>query len=170
MTASMLPGLAAVTLFPAAMIYAGIMDVLTMRIRNALVLAIVALYAVLAPLAGFSLVEIGQSLAVAGVVFALTFALFSFGWIGGGDAKLASAAALWFGWDHALDYFLVASLFGGALTFAILGFRRMLLPATFCRSAWILRLHESRQGVPYGAALAPAALVVFPETAWFAAL
>ena len=48
------------------------------------------------------------------LVLVIAFACFAFGWIGGGDAKLAAAAALWFGFDHLLDYLVYASLFGGA--------------------------------------------------------
>ena len=51
------------------------------------------------------------------------------GWIGGGDAKLAAATALWFGFDHLLDYLLYASLFGGALTLVLLQFRQWPLPS-----------------------------------------
>jgi prepilin peptidase CpaA len=31
---------------------------------------------------------------------------------------------------------------------------------------WLNRLHEPRGGVPYGIALAAAALLIYPETAW----
>ena len=47
------------------------------------------------------------------VVLAVTFTFFSRGWIGGGDAKLAAATALWLGFDQLMNYLLYASLFGG---------------------------------------------------------
>ena len=50
------------------------------------------------------------------VILVFTFALFTFGWIGGGDAKLAAATALWLGWTPLADYGLVSALAGGALT------------------------------------------------------
>ena len=50
------------------------------------------------------------------MVLAVTFVFFALGWIGGGDAKLAAATALWLGFDHLLKYLLYASLFGGVLT------------------------------------------------------
>ncbi|HEX2256231.1 MAG TPA: prepilin peptidase [Afifellaceae bacterium] len=160
---------AATVLFPAAMIYAGIADLLTFKIRNALVLAVVLAFLVLAPIAGFGLVEIALSLAVALAVFIVTFGFFAAGWIGGGDAKLATAAALWFGWEHALSYFVLAAVLGGALTLALIAFRQVPLPAALaCRDA-LSRLHAASSGVPYGAALAAAALIVFPETGWYAA-
>jgi prepilin peptidase CpaA len=33
---------------------------------------------------------------------------------------------------------------------------------------WIAQLHDSKTGVPYGAAMAPAALIVLPQTGWLA--
>ena len=91
-----------------------------------------------------------------------------FGWIGGGDAKLASATALWFAPDQTLLYFIYAALFGGLLTVMILQMRTNLVPAFLYRISWIAQLREPKAGVPYGAAMAPAALLVFPSTAWLA--
>jgi prepilin peptidase CpaA len=156
--------------FPAAMIYAGIADLLTFKIRNVLVIAVALAFLVLAPLAGFAPVDIALSLAVALAVFAVTFGFFAAGWIGGGDAKLATAAALWFGWEHALTYFVYAALLGGALSLALILFRRIPLPATLSRISPVARLHSADSGVPYGVAFAAAALIVFPETGWYAAV
>ncbi len=170
MAIASMAGLAATIIFPAAMIYAGIMDLLTMKIRN-IVIAIVAIsYFVFAPLAGFSAYEIALSLAVAAAVFVVTFGFFAAGWIGGGDAKLATATALWFGWEHAVPYFIYAAIAGGLLTLLIIGFRAMLLPASLYSRQWIVRLHQSKSGIPYGAAFALAALIVFPQTDWLAAI
>jgi prepilin peptidase CpaA len=108
-------------------------------------------------------------LAAAAVVLMIAFIFFSQGWIGGGDAKLAAATALWFGFDYLLDYFIYASLFGGALTLTVLQFRKLPLPAALARQSWILRLHEADAGVPYGIALAAAALTVYPKTGWMPA-
>ena len=161
---------AASIVFPGAMIYAGIMDILTMKIRNVVVLIVAVGYFLMAPLAGFSLYDMGLSLAVAAAVFVVTFGFFAAGWIGGGDAKFAAATALWFGWEHALPFFVFATLAGGLLTLAIISFRAMPLPASFYGRDWIVRLHQSKTGIPYGAAFALAALIVFPQTHWLAAI
>jgi prepilin peptidase CpaA len=115
---------------------------------------------------GDMLAHTGAGLAV----LAITFSFFAFGWIGGGDAKLAAATALWLGFDHLLAYAIYASIFGGALTLVIIKFRVMPLPALLARQAWVRRLHETGAGVPYGIALAAAALVVYPQTPWMQAL
>ena len=167
-TISALAATVGMILFPLAMVYAGLMDLVTLKIRNVLVLLIAGAWLVLAPLAGFTAAELGWSLAVAILVFGVTFTCFSLGWIGGGDAKLAAVTALWFDPEHALLYFTYASLLGGLLTLAILQFRTRLLPASLYRVPWVVQLHDRKTGVPYGAAMAPAALIVFPDTAWVA--
>ena len=168
MTISNLAAATGLVLFPLAMIYAGLMDLATLKIRNHLVLAIGAAWLILAPLAGFSLHDLGASAAVAAGVFALTFAFFALGWIGGGDAKLAAVTALWFQPEQALLYFTYAAFLGGILTLLILQIRTGVLPMVLYRVPWIAQLHDAKTGVPYGAAMAPAALIVFPETAWVA--
>ena len=155
--------------FPALMAFAASSDLLTMTISNRLSLALAGGFLLLTLITGMSLAAIGMHLAAAGVVLVVTFACFSRGWIGGGDAKLAAATVLWFGFDHMLDYLVYASLFGGALTFLILIFRRLHLPEILARQKWIVRLHEAGGGVPYGIALAAAALVVYPSTSWMPA-
>src|SRR5450756_2570244 len=110
------------------------------------------------------LAAIGMHLAAAALVLVFSFGFFSQGWIGGGDAKLAATTALWFGFDYLLDYLIYASLFGGVLTLVLIQFRQLPLPAALARQPWILRLHETGAGIPYGIALAAAALAVYPKT------
>ena len=100
------------------------------------------------------------------VVLIAAFGLFARGIIGGGDAKLAAAAALWLGFDHLLPYLILASLLGGALSVGLIWFRMTPMPEWLARHAWIERLHQKGGGVPYGVALAAAALAVYPDTAW----
>jgi prepilin peptidase CpaA len=156
-------------LFPALMAFAASSDLLTMTISNRLSLALAGGFFLLAIVTGMSLSAFGMHLAAAAMVLTVSFGFFSMGWIGGGDAKLAAATALWFGFDFLLDYLIYASLFGGALTLLLIQFRRLPLPGPLARQTWILRLHETGGGVPYGIALAAAALVVYPKTGWMPA-
>ena len=170
MTISQAAAWAALAFFPVMMVFAGLMDVITMTIRNRLVAGLILGYAVLAPLAGIALDEIGLSLVLAGGVFLAGFTLFSMGWIGGGDAKLATATVLWLGAAHIVPYLVYTALFGGALTLAVLAFRQVALPGRWNVPEWARRLHSPQAGIPYGAAMAPAALMVFPHTPWLAAI
>ncbi|MGH6726705.1 MAG: A24 family peptidase [Pseudolabrys sp.] len=157
-------------LFPALMAFAASSDLLTMTISNRLSLALAGGFFLLTIVTGMSFYAIGMHLAAAALVLTITFGFFSMGWIGGGDAKLAAATALWFGFDYLLDYLIYASLFGGVLTIVLIQFRRLPLPDPLARQTWILRLHDASGGVPYGIALAAAALTVYPKTGWMPAL
>jgi prepilin peptidase CpaA len=156
-------------LFPALMAFAASSDLLTMTISNRLSLALAGGFLLLTLITGIGLHAFGMHIAAAAVVLVVAFVFFSQGWIGGGDAKLVAATALWFGFDYLVDYLIYASLFGGALTLAIIQFRKLPLPAALARQGWILRLHETGGGVPYGIALAAAALMVYPKTGWMPA-
>jgi len=165
----MLTDVIRLALFPALMAFAASSDLLTMTISNRLSLALAGSFFLLTLITGMSLGTVGMHLAAAALVLAVCFGFFSMGWIGGGDAKLAAATALWFGFDFLLDYLVYASLFGGVLTVLLIQFRRLPLPAPLARQTWILRLHETGGGVPYGIALAAAALAVYPKTGWMPA-
>jgi prepilin peptidase CpaA len=156
-------------LFPALMAFAASSDLFTMTISNRLSLALTGGFFLLTIVTGMSLAAIGMHLAAAALVLVVCFGFFSQGWIGGGDAKLAAATALWFGFDYLLDYLIYASLFGGVLTILLIQFRKLPLPGPLARQTWILRLHETGGGVPYGIALAAAALAVYPKTGWMPA-
>src|SRR5579863_10161882 len=158
------------TLFPAMMAFAASSDLFTMTIANRVSIALVAGFGLLALLVGMSTAEMISHAGAAAVVLVVVFAMFTRGWIGGGDAKLAAATVLWLGFAHLADYLVYASLIGGALTLAIIQFRTMPLPKPFVGREWAERLHRLDAGVPYGIALAAAALLVYPHTEWMAAL
>ena len=150
--------------FPAAMAMAASMDLLTMTIPNRLCMALAVGYLVLAIAVGVPAHAILYNLSCGLVVLALTFALFSLGWIGGGDAKLAAATAMWLGWGAIADYGLSSAIYGGVLTLAIIVARRISLPAWMSAQGWIARLHNAKTGIPYGIALAVAGIMVYPQT------
>ena len=153
-------------LFPALMAFAAFSDLFTMTISNRVSLLLVAGFFVMAALIGMNGADVLSHLGAGGIVLAVTFTLFACGWIGGGDAKLAAATALWLGFDPLMAYLVYASLFGGVLTLAIMRYRLMPLPAVLKGQDWALRLHRADEGVPYGIALAAAAIAVYPHTIW----
>lgn len=162
---------AALFMFPWLMAYAASSDLLTMTIANWVSVALVSAFIVLAALAGVPALKILElHLACGGATLVLTFALFACGWIGGGDAKLAAATAVWLGWDNLYAYGVVASVAGGALTLLILACRKVDLPPALDGQAWVKRLHAAGNGVPYGIALALAGLILYPDTAIWSAV
>jgi prepilin peptidase CpaA len=166
MTTSFLAAAAATVIFAFTMVYAALTDLLTRKIWNSLVLALLLAYALLAPLAGFTAREIGGSVVVAIVVLLVVLVLFARGLIGGGDAKLVAVTSLWFGIDHTPSYLIGTALLGGAFALTILLFRMLPLPVGLRNEGWVAQLHSRGTGMPYGVAMALAALVVFPATRW----
>ena len=162
----MLTDAARLLLFPAMMAFAASSDLFTMTISNRIALILVGGFFAMAFVAGMTPNDVLMHVGAAFSVLAVTFVFFARGWIGGGDAKLAAATALWLGFDHLMPYLLYASLFGGVLTFAMIRFRLMPLPVMLADQEWVKRLHRLDGGVPYGIALAASALLIYPDTPW----
>jgi prepilin peptidase CpaA len=166
----MVPETITLLLFPAIMAVAAWSDLFTMTISNRISLILVAGFFVVAIWSGMPLADIGLHTGAALAVLAVTFTFFACGWIGGGDAKLAAATALWLGFDQLMNYLIVASLLGGVLTLLIMRFRLMPLPTFLANQEWAKRLHRMDAGVPYGIALAIAALWVYSDAAFLKSL
>jgi len=166
----MILDLARLLLFPALMAFAAASDLFTMTISNRVSLALVAGFLVLALFSGMGVHDMLSHVGAGAAVLAVAFACFAMGWVGGGDAKVAAGAALWFGFGHLLNYLVYASLFGGALTLLLLQFRQWPLPYALAGQAWLLKLHAKDSGIPYGIALAIGALMIYPETDWIRAV
>jgi prepilin peptidase CpaA len=166
----MILDLARLSLFPALMAFAAASDLFTMTISNRVSLVLAGGFLVLAVASGMGPTDILLHVGAGAVVLAIAFLCFAMGWVGGGDAKIAAAAALWFGFAHLMNYLLYASLFGGALTLLLVQFRQWPLPYALAGQPWLLRLHAKESGIPYGIALAIGALMIYPETEWMKAV
>ena len=156
-------------LFPALVAFAASSDLLTMRISNWVSLTLIAGFLVMAPLNGMGMHDMLMHAAAGATVLAVAFACFAIGQVGGGDAKVAAGVALWFGFDHLLDYLVYVSLLGGALTVFLMLFRSSPLPPMLEGQNWLSRLHKKNR-IPYGIALALGALIVYPQTDWIKAI
>lgn len=154
----------ALVVFPLLMAFSAFTDLFTMTIPNRVSLLLVAAYFALAAYLPLPWETVAWHVSCGVAMLLLTFVMFHLRWIGGGDAKLAASTALWLGWEHLLDYGLVASLAGGLLTLVIIEMRRRDLPKSWLSVDFIARLAEKNGGVPYGVALAAAGLLVYPHT------
>lgn len=150
--------------FPILVVFAAWSDLLTMTISNRVSMALVAGFFPLAYLAGATPETMLLHLSCGAVVLAISFVLFCLHQMGGGDAKLTAAIAVWFGWGHVLEFALIFSVLGGFLTLGLLFVRTIPLPPALMRHEWIARLHDRETGIPYGIALAIAGLLIYPET------
>jgi prepilin peptidase CpaA len=155
--------------FPLCLAFAAISDLLTMTIPNRVSLILVISFAVLAPLSGLALPAIGMHALGAAIVFGICFALFALNVMGGGDAKLLSAAAIWFGYDPAqLSFLVYVSVTGGLVTFAILLIRSQantILAIGLPIPNSLLLANK----IPYGIAIAIGGFLAFPSSPLFIA-
>jgi prepilin peptidase CpaA len=150
---------------PCLLAYACFSDLFTMRISNRVCMLVFGLFPIAALQAGMALPDIGWHIATGFAVLVISFSLFAFGWVGGGDAKLVAAVSVWLGFDLVLQYLALTCIAGGGLTLALLYMRRHPLPERLYAQPWIAHLHAPTTGVPYGIALGAVALFVLPETA-----
>jgi prepilin peptidase CpaA len=158
-------------IFPVLVIGAALRDATSYTIPNWISLALAAAFPVVALALGLSPPVIGLHLGVGVVALLAGMAMFALNWIGGGDAKLFAAAALWLGWEPSVTYLAVTGLAGGALALGLLGLRspRVQPFIPWC-PAWFARLAEPGENVPYGVAIAVGALAAFPSCALMAHL
>ena len=156
-------------LLPVALVIAGACDLLTGKIPNKISLALIAGFFGAAVLAGMSWTAILTHVGVAVAVCAIGFVLFTRGWMGGGDVKLLSSVALWFGYEHLLLLIALVTLINGVLTLLIVAYRRLVPEMLVAGYAWAERWHDRKRGAPYGLALAAAGLWIFPSSRLFLA-
>ncbi|WP_235817637.1 A24 family peptidase [Brucella cytisi] len=152
-------------IFALAMVTAMITDLTSMTIRNRVSIGLTLGFVLLAPLCGISLADYGWQLAVGGIALIITFSLFCLRAMGGGDAKLIAATALWFGPNASLmDYIVMVSILGGVLTLTIILYRMIPRPLLADRYAFLGTLARKDVGIPYGIALGAAGLWTFPQS------
>ena len=157
--------IAALCAFPALVIVAALRDLTSYTIPNWISLALVAAFPLAALVAGMPAGSVLPSLAVGAIALIAGIAMFSLGWIGGGDAKVFAAAALWLGWPAVLPFAVWTALAGGGLAVALLWSRRVAQPVAGRGPGWFGRLMTPGGDVPYGLAICFGALMAFPASA-----
>jgi prepilin peptidase CpaA len=157
-------------IFPAALAFAGSMDLFTMTIPNRVSLGLVAGFVVAAPFSSLDAAGVLGHVGAGALMLVIGILMFARGWLGGGDAKLLAAVALWLGFDRLMEYLVYVSMAGGLLAFMILLYRSLAPPLWLCNQDWAMRLHARTGGIPYGIALAIGGLWIYPSTLWFTSL
>lgn len=155
--------------FPIAMVFAAVMDVMTMTIPNRISLALIAGFALLAPFSPLGLTHILLNHVLVGAaLLAIGIVMFEFRLIGGGDIKLLASSSLWIGLDKLPEFLLVVSLAGGVLGVGLLAYRRFVpAAALLAYPGWAVRLHEKGHAMPYGVAISAGALLIFPTAPFY---
>lgn len=153
-------------LFPFMVIAAAICDVFTMKIPNRLNLAIAGIMLPMALVAGLPAETFMWHLAAGGLMLGLGFGLFAVNVIGGGDAKLFAAAALWVGWSQLVPFLVYTALAGGILAIVAKMWQMVRIEHEVKDVAWLKRVIRSNFDLPYGVAIATGAVAVYPATFW----
>jgi prepilin peptidase CpaA len=152
--------------FPALVITAAVKDLTSYTIPNWIAGGLIAAFAMAALAFGLPAGTIGVDVAVGAAALATGMIMFALRWIGGGDAKLFAAAALWLGLGPSMSYIFYTALSGGLLAVGLIALRsgpaRAILPQG---PAWFARLAEPGADAPYGVAIAVGALAAFPLSA-----
>ena len=153
--------------FALLMLISAFYDAATMTIPNWISAALVGVFVLTAGLAGMGWHEVSLHLLTGLGALVFVVIMFAFGWIGGGDAKLFAAAALWMGWPDVLMFAAYAALAGGALTLFLLMARKYPMPAQLVSWRWSARLLKDGGDVPYGIGICAGALIMLPDTSLF---
>ncbi len=148
--------------FPALAVWAGLKDATSYTIPNRVTIAVAAAFVPAALIAGLPLPQVGVALLAGLAALVAGMAMFAFGWIGGGDAKLFAGCALWLGVPAVVPFMLWTGIAGGLLAVGLLYLRKLPRPAYATGPAWAARLLTPGESVPYGVAIAAGALIAYP--------
>ncbi|HXQ52446.1 MAG TPA: prepilin peptidase [Stellaceae bacterium] len=150
----------ALAVYAVALAAAGVGDVVRFQIPNGLSVALVLAFVLFAP--ALPLAVTAWHLATGLAVLAATAAGFALRLMGGGDAKLIAATALWLGWRNLMPFLVLMVLAGGVLGLVVLVARRF-APDPVAPGRWYSRVLARDEGVPYGLAIALAGLALLPR-------
>ena len=147
--------------FVAIMVAAAVIDLLSYRIPNWLVLGLLALFVTVAAL-NWSEVPWLSHLAAAILLFGAGILLYAVRQMGAGDVKLLAVAALWSG-IFALPRLMVFVSVCGLIGMLVLIVLRLVVPRLQPQGApekWKLpRVLTKGQGIPYAIGIGPGAII-----------
>ena len=168
-------------IYPICLVWAAYSDITTMTIPNRLTLGLAIAFV---PVALLNQI-FGQPLSLQGWGFhfgiglaglVLGMALFAFRVMGGGDAKLIAAAALWVGpglqtWYSAFAALLIyTAIFGGVLSIVIILARKLFWGLKPNLPEWAGRHLEAQGDIPYGIGICAGGLFAVGESQFLHAL
>ena len=152
------------SILPVLVIIAGLHDLTTMKIPNWISGLLFLAYFPAAFAMGVPLTTIGVSLALALLVLVVGAGMFAMKWLGGGDAKLIAATALWMGTAGILPLLLYTAMIGGGFCLLLMAARSQLQVFAMNGPGWVTRLMQPKGDLPYGVAIAIGALLAYPSS------
>jgi prepilin peptidase CpaA len=137
---------------------AALSDLRSFRIPNIFPITLILLFVGVQGLGGFSGAQWANFLHFL-LALIIGMALFSRGWVGGGDAKLYAAAALWFDWQGAVALIFLTGIAGLLLALALIA-----APMVGLRK----NVAKDDRRIPYGVAIAAGAILTAAWSGWAA--
>ena len=128
-------------------------DIRTLRIPNSYVIAVAAFFIVAYAWDPGAFGRWWEHLGALVAIFVITYVMFCLGMMGGGDAKMGSALALWVGLKGILPYVIYMGIAGGVVGVLSLFFRKKKLFRNPRPGSWIAVVQDGGNAVPYGIAI-----------------
>jgi prepilin peptidase CpaA len=144
----------ATIVFVGSLIAATITDIVWLRIPNWIPACITGLFLLAAMAEPRSLAWWGSHLGAGGIVLLVGMGVFAWGKIGGGDVKLLTSVALWFGLSPLPELLLAIGVVGGAVSIVCVVLRGFGSGAMLEHLGMHAVALETGEGVPYAVAMA----------------
>ena len=159
--------IALLTVFPFIVVFAALSDLFTMTITNRTTILLAVFFFPMALALGLAPDVIMWHLAAGLLTLLVGMALFYAGWIGGGDAKLFAAIALWLGWNDLLAFGILTSFIGAVLAILVLLVRAYVSDMVIVQRGPLETFIARSKEIPYGIALSAAGLMLYENSIWF---
>ncbi len=151
-------------IFPLCLVVAAFTDLFEMTVPNRIPAILLASFLLLAPFSGLGLSGFGWHIAAGITVFAVVFGLFALNVMGGGDAKLLTAAAVWYGFTPSLLHFLIYVAYGGGLLTILILLVRARANTVMALGLPVPHSILTAKKIPYAIAIGVGGLVTFPQS------
>jgi prepilin peptidase CpaA len=152
----------ALAAFAGLLIYAASSDIARMIIPNWVSIAMAGTFPIAALADGMPLLDIGLHVLFGLAILVAGFFLFAGNIIGGGDAKLLAATAVWTGYLAFLPFMYWTVVAGGVMALALLAARQF-IPQTESHPRFLNHLLKKQNGIPYGVAIMFGGLMAIPS-------
>jgi prepilin peptidase CpaA len=166
--------IAAIVVFISLMLAAAVSDFRFYRIPNWLSASVAALFIAAALIFAMPFAQLGWHLLAGAVILIAGFCLFAANIVGGGDAKLLAAVALWAGWTELPSLLVYTALAGGVLAIVMVLWEVVRSHAELTSGAspstLVKRVIALKPDLPYGVAIAFGACAFLPGSWWVAGL
>ncbi len=151
-------------ILPICLVVAAFTDLFEMTVPNRIPAILLTSFILIAPFSGLSLPEFGWHILAGVTVFSVVFGLFAINVMGGGDAKLLTAAAVWYGFTPSLLHFLIYVAYGGGILTILILLVRARANSVMALNLPVPHSILTAKKIPYAIAICVGGLVTFPQS------